>query len=259
LEDIGVEGRTGYYDRVGALRDMVQNHLLQILSFLAMEPPALMEPERVRDEKVKVLNSIRRFSPAEVDGYALRGRYRGYTGELGRESKTETYVALKLFIDNFRCEGVPFYLRTGKKLKKKVTQVAILFREVPGNFGKLLGCVPNQNKLILDIAPSNKIRFLFEMAPPEGFLRCSVERVMEIDLSDEEVPEAYETLLEDIFEGDQTLFIREDESELAWEIVQPILDRWKEGDSIYEYEPGSWGPEEADEFLRRDGRKWVLL
>ncbi|MDQ7082738.1 MAG: hypothetical protein Q9N34_07140 [Aquificota bacterium] len=122
LENLGLEGRVSYYDRVGALRDMVQNHLLQILSFLAMEPPALMDPERVRDEKVKVLSSIRRFSVSEVDRYAVRGRYRGYTEELGKESRTETFVALKLFIDNFRWEGVPFYLRTGKEAQEKKTQ-----------------------------------------------------------------------------------------------------------------------------------------
>ncbi|WP_457600014.1 glucose-6-phosphate dehydrogenase [Hydrogenivirga sp.] len=259
LEELGLEGRASYYDRVGALRDMVQNHLLQILSFLAMEPPAVMEAERVRDEKVKVLSSIRRLSEGDIDRYAVRGRYRGYTEELGRASNTETYAAVKLFIDNFRWEGVPFYLRTGKRLKRKVTQAVIVFKEVPGNFGKLLGCVPEQNKLVFEIAPSNEVRFFFEMAPPEGFLACPVEREMELDLSPDGVPEAYETLLEDVIEGDQTLFIREDESELAWEIVQPIIDRWKNDERIPEYEPGSWGPEEAEELIKRDGREWVLV
>ncbi|WP_245960423.1 glucose-6-phosphate dehydrogenase [Hydrogenivirga caldilitoris] len=259
LEEIGLEGRAGYYDRVGALRDMVQNHLLQILSFLAMEPPAIMEAERVRDEKVKVLSSIRKFSRDEIDRYAVRGRYRGYIQELGRDSNTETYAAVKLFIDNFRWEGVPFYLRTGKRLKKKVTQVVVLFKEVPGNFGRLLGCVPRQNKLVFDIAPSNDVKLFFEMAPPEGFLACPVEREMELDLSPDGLPEAYETLIEDILEGNQTLFIREDESELAWEIIQPILDAWKEDTNVPEYEPGSWGPEEAEVFIGKDGRGWVLV
>ncbi len=258
LEEIGLEGRASYYDRVGALRDMVQNHLLQILSFIAMEPPALMDPERVRDEKVKVLSSIRRFSVSEVDRYAVRGKYRGYIEELGRESRTETFVALKLFIDNFRWEGVPFYLRTGKRLKEKITQVVVVFKEVPGNFGRILGCMPASNKFLFEIAPGSRVRFFFEMAPPEGFLACPVERSMEIDLSPN-LPEAYETLIEDIVKGDQTLFIREDESELAWEIVQPILERWAQEDSIPEYEPGSYGPKEADKLIESDGRRWILL
>ncbi|EDP76448.1 glucose-6-phosphate dehydrogenase [Hydrogenivirga sp. 128-5-R1-1] len=259
LEDIGLEGRASYYDRVGALRDMVQNHLLQILSFLAMEPPAVMEAERVRDEKVKVLSSIRHLSESDIDRYAVRGRYRGYLEELGRESNTETYAAVKLFIDNFRWEGVPFYLRTGKRLKRKVTQAVVVFKEVPGNFGRLLGCVPEQNKLVFEIAPSNRVMFFFEMAPPEGFLSCPVEREMELELAPEGLPEAYETLLEDIAEGNQTLFIREDEAELAWEVVQPIIDRWSQEGDIPEYEPGSWGPKEAEELIGRDGRSWIVV
>jgi len=259
LEDIGLEGRASYYDRVGALRDMVQNHLLQILSFLAMEPPAVMEAERVRDEKVKVLSSIRRLSVSSIDRYAVRGRYRGYLEELGRESNTETYASVKLFIDNFRWEGVPFYLRTGKRLKRKVTQAVVVFKEVPGNFGRLLGCVPRQNKLVFEITPSNRVMFFFEMAPPEGFLSCPVEREMELELAPEGLPEAYETLLEDIVEGDQTLFIREDEAELAWEVVQPIIDRWSDESKVPEYEPGSWGPQEAEELINRDGRSWIVV
>ncbi len=261
LEKVGLEGRVSYYDRIGALRDMVQNHLLQLMSFIAMEPPAVMHAERIRDEKVKILSSIRRFRKEEADLYAVRGQYRGYQEELGRESRTETYVALKLFIDNFRWEGVPFYLRTGKRLKEKKTQAVIIFKEIPGNFGKILGCMPEQNKLVLEIAPGSRVKFSFQMMPPKGFLSCTVESLMEVDIAHQlggELPEAYETLIEDILEGDQTLFIREDESELAWEIVQPLIEKWEEGE-IPLYEPDSLGPKEAEEFIRKDGRRWILL
>ncbi len=261
LETVGLEGRVSYYDRVGALRDMVQNHLLQILSFLAMEPPAVMSAEKIRDEKVKVLESIRRIKTSEVRKFAVRGQYRGYREELGRESNTETFVALKLYIQNFRWEDVPFYLRTGKRLKEKRTQAVVVFKEVPGNFGKLLGCMPEQNKLAFEIAPRNKLIFRFQVMPPSGLLACTVESSMETDIAQsiEEPPEAYETLLEDIVNGDQTLFIREDESELAWEIVQPIIESWEKGEELYLYEPGSWGPKEAEEFIKRDGRSWILV
>ena len=261
LETVGLEGRSSYYDRVGALRDMIQNHLLQILCFLAMEPPAVMDPERIRDEKVKVLSSVRKIRPEEVDRYAVRGSYRGYEEDLGRPSNTETYACVKVFIDNFRWEGVPFYLRTGKRLKEKKTQAVITFKEIPGNFGKLIGCMPERNRIAFEIAPGNKVILSFQMMPPTGFLSCPLESRMEVSLEDTfggEVPDAYETLIEDILDGDQTLFIREDESEIAWEIVQPILDRWSEGRPPL-YEPGTWGPKEAEEFIRRDGREWVLV
>ncbi len=261
-ETLGLEGRASYYDRIGALRDMIQNHLLQILAFLAMEPPAVMSAERIRDEKVKVLASIRRIKEEEVDRYAVRGQYSGYTHELGRDSNTETYAAVKLYIENFRWEGVPFYLRTGKKLKEKKTEAVVLFKEIPGNFGRILGCMPDQNKLAFEIAPTTRVIFRFQMMPPTGFLACTVESSMEIDLSKhfgQEPPEAYETLLEDVIDGDQTLFIREDESELAWEIVQSIIDRWREDEDVPLYKPGTWGPREAEEFIKRDGRRWILV
>jgi glucose-6-phosphate 1-dehydrogenase len=262
LESVGLEGRAGYYDRIGALRDMVQNHLLQILSFLAMEPPAVISAERIRDEKVKVLASIRKFGEEEVDQFAVRGVYRGYREELGRDSHTETFAAVKLLIDNFRWEGVPFYLRTGKKLREKKTQIVIVFKEIPGNFSRLIGCTPQPNKLVFDIAPSNRVRFFFQTMPPQGFLGCSLERSMELSIDDVfegEPPEAYETLLEDIIEGDQTLFIREDESELAWEIIDPIIKKWAYDNNVPLYDPGTEGPREADKLIWKDGREWILL
>jgi len=221
-----------------------------------------MSAERIRDEKVKVLASIRRFDSSEIDRFAVRGQYRGYREELGRDSNTETYAAVKLMIENFRWEGVPFYLRTGKRLKRKITQAVVVFKEIPGNFGRLLGCMPEQNKIAFGIAPDTKVKLSFQLMPPKGFLTCTLESRMEVDIAEQfggKVPEAYETLMEDILEGDQTLFIREDESELAWEIVQPIVSAWKERGEIPLYEPGSWGPEEAEEMIRRNGRRWILV
>ncbi len=262
LESIGLEGRAGYYDRIGALRDMIQNHLFQMLSFLAMEPPAVIDAERVRDEKVKVLAAIRRIKDEEVDEYAVRGVYRGYREELGRESSTETFAAVKILIDNFRWEGVPFYLRTGKRLREKKTQIVVVFKDIPGNFSRLIGCKPAPNKLVFDIAPTNRVRFFFQTMPPQGFLGCSLERSMEMSIDDVfegEPPEAYETLLEDIIEGDQTLFIREDEAELAWEIIDPIIKKWSYDNNVPLYDPGTEGPREADKMIWKDGREWILL
>ncbi len=256
LEDVGLEGRLHYYDEVGALRDMVQNHLLQVLTFVAMEPPARMEMEEVRDEKVKVLRSIRKLKVEEVDKFALRAQYRGYRKELGRDSKTETYVALKLYIENFRWEGVPFYIRTGKRLKEKKTQVVVVFKEVPGNFGKLIGCKPEKNKLFFELAPRSRLVFKFQVMSPDGISACALESSMETPLTQNM---AYVSLLEDLLEGERSLFIREDETEVAWELVQPILERWKEGDNLYLYEPGSYGPKEAEDFIKRDGRRWLLV
>lgn len=258
LEDIGLEGRGAYYDDIGALRDMVQNHMLQIMSFLAMEPPAAMDPEKVRDEKVKVLESVRRLSPEDVDRFTVRGQYRGYTEELGRESRTETFVALKLYIDNFRWEGVPFYLRTGKRLCEKRTQAIVVFKEVPPGFGRLVGCAPERNKIAFEIAPRNRLVFKFQVLGEKGGIACPVETSMETSVS-QNPPEAYATLLEDVLTGDRSMFIREDESELAWEIVQPVLDRWEEDGKPVLYEPGTMGPVEAEKLVEKDGRKWELL
>jgi len=233
LEDIGVEGRAGYYDRIGALRDMVQNHLLQILSFLAMEPPCCLEPERIRDEKIKLLLSIREIRKKDVKH------------------------------DNLRWQGVPFYLRTGKKLNRKLTEIVIVFKEIPGGFAKLLDCFPQPNVIAFQIAPRNVITLKIQLRPPaQRFISCPVESRLDFDMEEyyhEKIPEAYEMLIKDILEGDHSLFIRADETLQAWKIVEPILEAWEEDDYIPEYEPGSWGPKEASELIEKDGRRWLIV
>lgn len=258
LEDIGVEGRLGYYDKVGALRDMIQNHLIQILSIVAMEPPCCINEKAIRDEKVKVLKSIREIRKEEVPLLAVRGQYEGYLKDENlTKSNTETYAAVKFYIDNLRWDGVPFYLRTGKKLKKKETSVIIVFKKIPGLFSKLLDCVPQENIIGFKISPENKIILSFQLRPLGGsMLSCPIPTSME--WSGPNI-EAYETLFIDIIEGDQSLFIREDEIEKSWEIVQPILDFWREANNIPTYPQGSWGPKEAEDFIRRDGKEWRYL
>ncbi len=257
IEDIGIEGRGEYYDKAGAIRDMLQNHMLQMLSFLAMEPPCCMYPEFIRDEKVKLLRSVRKISPEET----VKGQYEGYLLEKGVKegSKTETFVAVKLHIDNPRWQDVPFYLMTGKRLSKKLSQMTVVFKEVPRSFANLFDCMPNQNKIIFQTSPKNKIAIHFELRPPAGkFIACPVETVMEYDMESyvgKKLPEAYETLILDIIEGDRSLFIRGDEVELMWEIVQPIL----ENDApLHIYKPGTLGPEQAHLLLQKDGKAWII-
>ena len=258
LEDIGVEGRLGYYDKVGALRDMIQNHLIQILTLIAIEPPCCIDEKAIRDEKVKVLKSIREIRYEEVPNFAVRGQYEGYLQEEKLvKSNTETYSAVKFYIENIRWDGVTFYLRTGKKLKKKETSVVIVFKKIPGLFSKLLDCMPQENIIGFKIAPENKIVLSFQIRPLGGsILSCPIPTSME--WSGPNI-EAYETLFLDIIEGDQSLFIREDEIEKSWEIVQPILDYWKEDPNIPIYPPFSFGPKEAEDFIRKDGREWRNL
>ncbi len=259
LEDIGVEGRANYYDKVGALRDMVQNHLLQILTLIAMEPPCCIEEKAIRDEKIKVLKSIREIKYEEVPKYVVRGQYEGYREEKGvsENSKTETYTALKIYIDNLRWDGVPFYLRTGKKLYKKDTSAIIVFKKIPGLFSKILDCTPEEDIIGFKIAPENKIILRFQLRPlGKSILSCPIPNTMEWSAPN---IDAYETLFLDIIEGDQTLFIRDDEIEKAWEFVQPILEFWREDSNIPLYKVGSFGPKEAEEFIRKDGREWKIL
>lgn len=258
LEDIGVEGRLGYYDKVGALRDMIQNHLMQILTLIAMEPPCCINEKAIRDEKVKVLKSVREISYNEVPLYAVRGQYEGYLkDERLPKSYTETYAVVKLYIENLRWDGVPFYLRTGKKLKKKETSAIIVFKKIPGLFSRLLDCTPQENIIGFKIAPENKIILSFQLRPLGGsLLSCPIPTTMEWNGPN---LEAYETLFIDIIEGDHTLFIREDEIERAWEIVQPIIDFWRDNLEVPIYPEGSFGPREAEDFIRQDGRTWRYL
>ncbi|MEW6286074.1 MAG: glucose-6-phosphate dehydrogenase, partial [Chloroflexota bacterium] len=254
--------RGRFYDSVGVLRDMFQNHLLQLLTLVAMEPPASFEANALRNEKVKVLSSIRPMKAEEVAQKTVRAQYAGYRQESGvnPESTTPTYAAVKLQIDNWRWQGVPFYLRSGKNLKEKLSQVTIQFKEPPHLLFPTKDGRITPNMLILYLQPDEGIHWRFEAKVPDTVsdLR-SVD--MEFHYADSfgktAIPDAYERLLLDTLTGDASLFTRADEVETAWGLMDPILEAWESNSQpLAVYEPGSWGPAEADELLARDGRKW---
>ena len=271
-ETAGVGHRAGFYETAGALRDIVQNHLMQVLALTTMEPPVSMDPKGIRDEKVKALAAVDVLGTDEVFENVIRGQYtrgwvdgeevEGYHEEEGVEpdSRTETYVAMRLLVDSWRWAGVPFYLRTGKRLPKRVTEVALQFRGVPHlpfSSSQARGLSPNA--LVLRIQPDEGITLRFGAKVPGQAFDV---RTVSMDFSYgaaflEETPEAYERLLLDALIGDPTLFIRTDEVEQAWRVVQPLLDAWAERQvPPPAYAAGSWGPKEADRLLERDGRRW---
>jgi glucose-6-phosphate 1-dehydrogenase len=274
-EEVGVEHRGDYYDRAGALRDMIQNHLLQVLCLVAMEPPVSFEADEIRNKKVDVLRAIRPISGDVVDRFAVRGQYG--EGQVGGESvpayrseqdvsptsNTETYAALKLFIDNWRWQNVPFYLRTGKRLPARVSEVSVVFRPVPHqSFPEpaLEGWHPN--RLAIQIQPNEGISLCVQAKQPGLQVRLdsvSMEFCYQ-DVFQTPSPEAYETLLLDTLQGDATLFMRADQVEVAWSVVTPVLDAWaaKAPVDIPTYPAGSWGPEAADGLLASDGRQWLV-
>ncbi len=274
-ESVGVEGRGGYYETAGVIRDMIQNHMLQLVSLMAMEPPSAMDADAVRDEKVKVLGSIRPFRPDDVNVMTVRGQYGigaingkfvpAYRDEknVAVNSTTETYAAFKLFIDNWRWAGVPFYLRSGKHLPKRITEIAIQFRQAPLSLfdSALEGMDPNL--LVLRIQPDESISIKFSSKAPGQAINIRPVK-MEFDYGTAfgmEPPEAYERLLLDAMLGDATLFTRADEVEMAWSRIMPILDGWKafQPGDFPNYEAGTWGPASADNFMARDGRSWMRL
>ena len=260
-EDIGVDDRAGFYEQTGALRDVGQNHLLQLLSLIAMEPPVAWDADAIRNEKVQVLRAVRRWSEDECGLVAARGQYEGYRSEqdVDERSSTETFVALKLAIDNWRWAGVPFYLRTGKKMASKATEVAIHFQSVPHLlFSKTSVEELDPNVLLIRVQPDEGISLSFGTKVPGP--EVSVATV-EMDFDYEAdfgsgSPEAYERLLLDCMHGDATLFTRADEIEEAWEIVDPVLEHWRRGGRPGTYGDASWGPRAAEELIRRDGREW---
>ena len=264
-EEVGLEDRAAYYDGVGVLRDMFQNHLLQLLSLVAMEPPASHRAEDLREEKVKVLRSVRPIRANEAVLATVRGQYRGYLDEPGvrPNSQTETYAAVKLFIDNWRWQGVPFYLRSGKKLTEKCTEIIIQFKAPPQTmFPAQPGAQIRPNLLALCLQPDEGIHQRFEVKVPDmASDRRSVD--MEFHYRDAfgpaAIPEAYERLILDTLNGDMSLFTRGDRAELAWELLDPVLEALRKpgGPALYSYEPGSWGPPEADQFLVQDERNWL--
>jgi glucose-6-phosphate 1-dehydrogenase len=273
-EDIGIGSRAGYYDQSGALRDLIQNHMLQLLMILGMEPPVSFTANEVRDEKVKVLHSIPPPKPEEVPEMAVRARYvsgsaggeevPGYLDEEGvpDDSKTETYAAVRLMVDNWRWAGVPFYMRTGKRLARKITEIAVTLKPVPHLAFKQegsLGVEPNQ--LVLTVQPNEGVSLSLVAKIPGA--RLAVRPVIMEFLYGtsfmSQSPEAYERLIMDTMRGDATLFARDDEVEAAWEICDPILKRWQENDEpLAEYEAGSQGPKEAEELLL-PGHRWRPL
>ncbi len=272
-EKLGVGGRGGYYEEAGALRDMLQNHLLQVLALIAMEPPVALDAEPIRDEKVKLLSAVRRLAPGQVARQVVRGQYTagevagearlGYRAEekVGPQSNTETFVALKLFIDNWRWAGVPFYLRTGKALPVSASEVRVQFKPTPNVlFAAQCGPRLDANSLTLRLQPNEGITLRFNgKIPGTGLGLRPVRMHFSYDAEfGAYTPEAYERLLLDAISGDPTLFIRRDEVEQAWEIVDSIRAGWQDaalGEAEL-YPAGSWGPVLADELLAQAGHAW---
>ncbi|HEX9876322.1 MAG TPA: glucose-6-phosphate dehydrogenase [Gammaproteobacteria bacterium] len=270
-ESDGIGARAGYFDRAGTLRDIVQNHLFQVLALVAMEPPASLDADDLRNEKVKVLRSVRPFTAASVDGAALRGQYvsaeidgvqvPGYREEPGvaQNSATETYAALKLHVDNWRWRGVPFYLRSGKPLKARRSQVAIRFRDAPHQLFASTPCAEVEpNWLVLGIQPEESIDLELQVREPGLDMTPRLLRIeTAYRLAHERRLDAYASLLLDVIEGDRSLFIRFDEVEAAWAIVDPILQRWAGSTAVTSaYSAGSWGPEDSARLLEKPYQAW---
>jgi glucose-6-phosphate 1-dehydrogenase len=274
-ESIGIESRGAFYDRTGALRDIVQNHVLQILSLVCMEAPVSLDADAVRDEKMKVFAALRRMEPQQVDEFVVRGQYSGgsllgetvsaYRSEqdVDPQSTTETFVAAKFFVDNWRWAGVPFYVRTGKRLAKRVSEIGIQLKSVPRVlFGKTHREEITPNVIALNIQPDEGISTLFQAKVPglDYRIRPVKMNFLYEQAFGESAPDAYERLLMDAMLGDAGLFSRADALEATWEVVQPILDGWRMKQTpVYPYLPGSWGPRESAELIGREGRAWRRL
>jgi glucose-6-phosphate 1-dehydrogenase len=274
-ESIGVEGRGAYYQEAGALRDMIQNHLLQVMATVTMEPPTIFDATNVRDERAKLLRAIRVMKPEQVPLYAVAGQYGpakiggqqvpGFRQEEGvdPESQTDTYAAATFFVDNWRWAEVPFYIRSGKRLPKRVTDIAIQFNAPPlamfQQETRMGPRAPRPNLLVLRIQPEEGISLRFLSKSPGSGMRV---RPVSMDFNygssfGERSPSAYETLLVDVMTGDPTLYTRQDMVEASWKVVQPILDVWQNQKfSFPNYDAGTWGPKESDEMLARQGHVW---
>jgi glucose-6-phosphate 1-dehydrogenase len=274
-EEVGVEHRGGYYENAGALRDMIQNHLLQILCLTAMEAPISFDSDEIRNKKLDVLHAIRPIQPDQIHRVAARGQYgagwiegkhvAGYRSEpdVGPSSTTETFAAVKLYVDNWRWQGVPFYLRTGKRLPARISEVSIHFRPVPHQTfpaSALLDCRPN--RLLIAIQPEEGILLRFEVKQPgpSMYLTPVMMQFYYREAFKAASPEAYETLLLDVMRGDATLFMRADQTEAAWSVIAPILDVWGsvKPTDFPNYQAGTWGPEGAEILTAQDGRNWVV-
>jgi glucose-6-phosphate 1-dehydrogenase len=272
-EAVGLEGRAGFYDGMGALRDMAQNHMLQLLALVALEPPAQFDAAAIRDEKVKVLRSLRAIDNSSITSHSVIGQYGsgaiagspvpGYLEELGGASNTETFVALKAHIDNWRWKGVPFYLRTGKRLPTRHSEIVIQFKAVPHSIFASRGALTQPNKLVIRLQPQENIRLLM-MAKVPGLDRDGIrlrEVPLDLSLTDAFTGSrrriAYERLLLDLIEGDPTLFVRRDEVEAQWAWIDAIRSGWAaHGMAPKAYAAGTWGPSAGIALTERDGVTW---
>jgi len=262
-EALAVGHRAGYYDAAGVLRDMFQGHLLQLLALVAMEPPIRYEAEPIRDEKVKVLRAVRPLRPEDVAEATVRGQYQGYRQEphVRPDSQTATFAAIRLYVDNWRWQGVPFYLRSGKAMQCATTQVVIQFREPPSMLFEGGPRSPrDSNRLLVQVQPAEGIQVHFYTKAPDGGMRL---RMTDLNFRFREkfsgrMPEAYQRLLLDVIHGDASLFARSDEVETAWGIIDPIQSTWDETSrpELLVYEPGMWGPAETVHWMERQGRSW---
>ena len=275
-EQLGVEERGDYYDGSGALRDMIQNHLLQLLCHIAMEPPVSFNADEVRDRKVDVLRAMRKFTPDDVRTSAVRGQYGtgwmkgvevpAYRDEpkVDPQSNTETFAAIKFFVDNWRWQGVPFYVRTGKRMHQSSSVITIQFKDVPHLIFPTEAAESwQQNRLIISIQPEMSIRLQVQAKRPGiDMVLNVVDMVFDYKGTyTQQAPEAYETLILDTMLGDQTLFMRGDQVEAAWQLVMPILNTWQHKKSLNfpNYSADSWGPESAEALIARDGFNWFTL
>jgi glucose-6-phosphate 1-dehydrogenase len=276
-EDIGIGTRAAYFDQNGILRDIVQNHVLQMLALLCIEPPnSLSDADSIRDEKAKVLRSIKRMTPEEVRANTVRAQYTkgtvggepavGYLEENGvaPDSKTDSYVALKLEIDNWRWSGVPIYIRAGKRLPKRITEITIFFNKAPDSLfkGRQVGELEH-NVLSIQVQPKEGMSLRISSKPPGPRMRV---RPVEMDFTYDSSfgvasPEAYERLLLDVMKGDATLFTRNDEIEESWDLLAPIFKEWENSNPppVHEYEAGTWGPVEADQLINSTKDSWRKL
>jgi glucose-6-phosphate 1-dehydrogenase len=275
-ETVGLEGRGGYYEKSGSLRDMVQNHILQLICMIAMEAPVSFEADEIRNKKVDVLNAMRKISKEDAHQYSVRGQYGegwikgekvpGYRQEkdVDPNSVTDTFAAAKFYVDNWRWQGVPFYVRTGKYLHQKTTIITIQFSPAPNfAFPPESAETWRPNRLSISIQPEMDIRLRFQAKRPgQSMILNPVDMIFSYkDAYDGDEPEAYETLLLDVMEGNATLFMRSDQVEAAWKIIMPILDSWENRPPVDfpNYAPDSWGPEDAEALIARDGHNWITL
>ena len=266
-ESVGVETRGKYYDKAGVVRDMFQNHLLQLLTLVAMEPTSSYKADALRDEKMKVISAIRPIAATDVNEHTVRGQYRGYTSEpnVATDSVTATFAAMRFYIDNWRWQGVPFYLRSGKKLTQKVSEIIIQFKTVPHLiFPMRKDFDISSNLLSMCLQPDEGLHLRFEAKVP-GTVDDTRSVNMDFNYRDEfgssSLPDAYERLLLDVSTGDASLFTRADQTELSWQLIDPILRGWESpaAPPLSIYEPGSWGPDESVRLLDQDRCEWIQI